>query len=285
MIVFLNGHFVPEAQATVSVFDRSFLYGDGLFETMRLTRGRPFRWTNHLERLRAGCDLLGIQLPGSNDDLMGWITELVIRNQMPESLLRLTVSRGVGARGYSPQTATAPTLVMSLHPLLKVKATGSNTAHHYAQWKLQTTSITLPANSKLARVKTANKLPQILARAEADIAGADEALLKSPDGFVIEGSAANLFWIKNGTVCTAPADSGILPGVTRAVALELCRDLDLPVREQLITSAALSKVQGVFLTLSSLGVVEATALNGVPLARSPLTPRLAAAYNALVAKD
>lgn len=285
MIVFLNGQFVPEAQATVSVFDRSFLYGDGLFETMRLTRGRPFRWANHLERLRAGCELLGIQLPGSEEDFAGWIAELVIRNQMPESLLRLTVSRGVGARGYSPRAATAPTLVMSLHPLPKINATADNSVCPYAQWKLQTTSITLPADSKLARVKTANKLPQILARAEADAAGADEALLKSTDGFVIEGSTANLFWIENDAVCTAPADSGILPGVTRAVVLELCRDLNLTVREQRITPVALSKVQGAFLTLSSLGVVEAIALNGVPLARSPLTPRLVAAYNAVVARD
>jgi len=169
MIVFLNGNFVPEDQAVVSVFDRSFLYGDGLFETMRICKGESFRWEQHLERFAQGAKFLKIRLPFSNDSLRRYVAELVARNQMPEALLRATLSRGIGLRGYSPKGADHPSLVMSLHPAPAMDAP--------ARWNLITSSCRLPANEPLAQFKTCNKLSQILARAEADAAGADEALL------------------------------------------------------------------------------------------------------------
>ncbi len=282
MMVFLNGRLVPQAQATVSIFDRSFLYGDGLFETLRVVRGRPFRGGEHWERLQRGCRFLKIRLPVSHTELAEGIDDLVQLNQMSEAILRVTVSRGVGVRGYSPEAAVSPTLVMTLHPL--PEAWTSARTGQPVQWKLQTSSQVLPSGAPLAHFKTANKLPQILARAEAAAAGADEALMRNSEGFVIEGSAANLFWIGRDTVYTAPTDSGILPGITRAVILALCRELGLTIREQLIPPAALTGAQGVFLTLSSLGVVEAVALDGRGLARSPLTQRLAQAYEELLTK-
>src|SRR5579872_5303950 len=100
MIVFLNGQFVPEEQAVVSVFDRGFLYGDGLFETMRVCRGLPFLWEEHLARLEHGMCLLNLSLPCSTEQLRQYAGELIRQNQMPDSLLRLTLSRGAGPRGY-----------------------------------------------------------------------------------------------------------------------------------------------------------------------------------------
>src|SRR6266403_5504984 len=116
MIVFLDGKFVPEEQAVVSVFDRSFLYGDGLFETMRVSGGQPFLWTEHLERLQRGAAFLKIQIPFSADVLRAHAEQLIRLNQLPDALLRLTLSRGVGPRGYSPRGADDPRLVMALHP-------------------------------------------------------------------------------------------------------------------------------------------------------------------------
>src|SRR5258707_280259 len=116
MIVFLNGQFVPEAEAVISVFDRSFLYGDGLFETMPVFNGKPFRWEQHLERLQRGSEFLQIQLPFAADVLLSFALELLSKNQMPDCLLRVTLSRGVGVRGYSPKGAEHPSLIMSLHP-------------------------------------------------------------------------------------------------------------------------------------------------------------------------
>jgi branched-chain amino acid aminotransferase len=279
MIVFLNGQFVPEAQATVSVFDRSFLYGDGLFETMRVTKGKPFRWWEHMERLRKGGDFLGIKIPFACKSLEKHAAELIAKNQMPEALLRLTVSRGVGLRGYSPKGADKPILVMTLNPFPVAPSADS------VSWKLHTASFRLPAGEKLAHFKTANKLAQIMARAEADAAGADEAVLCNTDGFVVEGASSNLFWVEGDTICTPPLASGILAGVTRAVTLELCAKLGLAHAERQITPEKLRCVQGVFVTLSSFGVVTAATLDGVALQQSPLVAQLSRAYNELLASS
>src|SRR5690242_10966358 len=111
MIVFLNGQFVPEERAVVSVFDRSFLYGDGLFETLRVLNARLFRWSQHVDRLQRGADYLRMWLPFSPGTLETAALELVKVNQMPDALLRLSLSRGVGKRGYSPAGADQPVLV------------------------------------------------------------------------------------------------------------------------------------------------------------------------------
>lgn len=265
MIVFLNGKFVPEEQATVSVFDRAFLYGDGLFETMRVINGKPFRWWDHMERLRKGGDFLGIKIPFGCKSLEKFAAELIAQNKMPDALMRLTVSRGVGPRGYSPKGAHKPTLVMSLHPAPESPNSDP------ARWKLVTASLRLPAGDALAQFKTANKLAQVLARAEADAAGADEALLLNTDGHVVEGASSNLFWIEGKTVCTPPLTDGLLAGVTRAVTMEICQSLSLPIAERTVTPEQLRRADGVYLTLSSIGVAEAIALDGVPLATSPIT--------------
>ena len=102
VLIFLNGQFVPEERAVVSVLDRGFLYGDGLFETMLIFKGKPFRWGEHLERLQRGAEFLKIKIPYSTEALRGFADELIAKNEVPDALLRLTLSRGVGARGYAP---------------------------------------------------------------------------------------------------------------------------------------------------------------------------------------
>ncbi len=298
MLVFLNGRFVTEEQAVVSVFDRGFLYGDGLFETLRVFGGKPFRWAQHWERFRRGAGFLGMKIPFPADALRGYAEQLISENQLPDSLLRLTLSRGVGARGYSPQGADRPTLAMTLHPLPGAPNSGS--AHSESGvagvdreagvpnaecppgWRLITSSFRLPAGESLAQFKTCNKLPQILARAEADAAGADEALLLNTDGFVVEATSSNLFWIASEAVCTPPLTSGILAGVTRAVVLEICRSLGLKCLEINAKPEELKQAQGVFLSLSSWGVVPAQSLDGRGLQPSPLIETIRLAYWQLV---
>lgn len=270
MLIFLNGQFVPEERAVVSVLDRSFLYGDGLFETMLVFKGKPFRWHEHFERLQSGADFLKIKIPYSPEALRSFADELIAKNQMPDALLRLTLSRGVGARGYAPIGADKPTLVMTLHPAPKVDAP--------PRWKLLTASYRLPANEPLAQFKTCNKLPQILARIETSAAGADEALLLNTDDYVVEGSSSNLFWIEGGTICTPPLASGVLAGVTRAVVLEICQSLNFKTRESQITPDQLIHTDAVFVSLSSFGVVEAMSLNGHMLKSNPLVERIQKNY-------
>lgn len=279
MIVFLNGEFVPAEQAVVSVFDRSFLYGDGLFETMRVFNGRLFRWDPHHERMKRGAAFLRIKLPFSADDLRGFAAELIRRNEAPDSLLRLTLSRGVGVRGYSPKSADQPTLVMTLHPFPKPEERSPST------WKLITASPRLPAGDPLAQFKTCNKLPQVLARIEADAAGADEALLRDTDGFVVEGASSNLFWMDGDVVCTAPLSAGILPGITREVVFEICRNIGRTIREVNVSAETLRQQNGIFLSLSSWGIVAAGSLDGVAVEKSPVVERIRWEYSNLLRRE
>src|SRR5262249_31955809 len=146
------------------------------------------------------------------------------------------------------------------------------------QWRLTTSSFRLPAREPLAQFKTCNKLAQILSRAEADDAGSDEALLANTDGFLVEGSSSNLFWAKDDMILSPPLNGGILPGVTRAVVLELCRNLGLSAGESNATRETLTKAEGVFFSLSSAGIAEAISLDGQPLSQSGLSRRLSTAY-------
>src|SRR5437867_12906634 len=116
MFVLLNGQLVAEEQAAVPVTDRSFRYGDGVFETIPVYNGKPFRWAQHLERLTRGADFLKIRLAFAPKELRVLASELIERNQMPDAVLRLTLSRGPGERGYSPKGAASPRVVRTLHP-------------------------------------------------------------------------------------------------------------------------------------------------------------------------
>jgi len=278
MIVFLNGKFVPEEQAVVSVFDRSFLYGDGLFETILVANGVPFRWLQHLDRLWRGAAFLGIRPPYELKELTRFALTLIRENRLRDGMLRLTLSRGVGVRGYSPRGADSPNLVMTLFPLSGIDP------NVLRNWRLRTSSFTLPANQPLAQFKNCNKLPQVLARAEVE-QNADEALLSNTDGFVVEGASSNFFWIEQNAICTPPLASGILSGVTRLVVLELCQEMSLPAAERNITANGLLDSDGVFLSLSSFGIIQATSLDGQPLKQSPLTHQLHAAYSELLRSE
>ena len=279
MMAFLNGKLVPEEKALVSIFDRSFLYGDGLFETILIANGFPFRWTQHLERLERGAAFLGISVPLAPDDLLKAARELIRHNGVSDALLRLTLSRGVGLRGYSPRGADSPTLSMTLHPTAKPDPAVS------PQWHLRTASFRLPAHEPLAQFKTCNKLPQILARGYAEQTGADEALLLNTEGYAVEGASSNLFWVQREVLCTAPLSSGILAGVTRAMVMELAHGLKMPIQEREITPGNLARTDGVFLSLTSMGIVEAVSLDGQPLRQSPLTQLVRDRYWQMVARE
>ena len=260
--VFLNGRLVPEEQAVVSVFDRGFLYGDGIFETMRILNGKPFRWKQHWERFENGAAFLKIASPFSSEALRDFANRLVLENQMPDSLLRLTLSRGIGIRGYSPRAAERPEQTVG--------------------WRLIIAPVTLPEQEPLAQFKTCNKLPQIIARARADALGADEALLLNTDDCLVESSSGNLFWLEQEVVCTPPLASGVLPGVTRGVIFEICSGMGMAVREAKVRAPDFYQKSGVFLSLSSVGIAEGLSLDGKPLARSPIVEKLNKRYWDLV---
>lgn len=272
MTVYLNGQFVAESDAKVSVFDRGFLYGDGLFETVAVHNGKPFRWKQHIERLRKGAAFVGIALPLNENGFNDVARELLHRNRVVEGILRIAVSRGVGARGYSPKGADSPTLVLSTHPAPAKPASG------LLQWNVVTSPYHVAACDPLLLIKSASKLLNVVARAEAEARGADEALLVNTDGHVAEAASSNLFWIEQGTVCTPPLDAGALEGVSRGLVLEICRGLKIPVELRRSSASDLAKADGVFLSNSGLGLVEVVSIDGKPVNRSPLVARLAESY-------
>ena len=277
MIVYLDGQFLPEAETLIPVSDRAFLLGDGLFETVLVQGGRPFLWEQHWSRLLRCAEFLHLKIPPDESRLRDGIRELIARNQMPSAILRITVSRGGGGRGYSLRGADQPRIVMTLRP--PALAPGATAP----PWRLITSSLRVAAGEALAVYKTLNKLPSILARAEAEAAGADEGLLLNTDGDVAEAAAANIFWLTGDRVCTPALASGALDGVTRRAVLDLCRELQIPAGEARSTPEQLHACDGVFLTLTTLGIVEAVALDGRPLRRSPLVRVLQDAYQRLLA--
>jgi branched-chain amino acid aminotransferase len=277
MLVFLNGHFLPEAQAVVPVNDRGFLLGDGLFETMRVVNARPFRMAQHLERMTRGADFLKIKPPFTPNELEKFAAQLVEQNKMPDSILRVTLTRGPGERGYSPKNAGTPTLVMTLH------ATPS--LENPVEWNLVTSSFHILATDPLSSFKTTSKILHIMARAEAAEKGADEALLINTNGEVAETASGNLFWVYQDKICTVPTGRGVLPGITRAVVLEICQSLGLQVNKRVIKPEALRNSAGIFVTQSALGITPVSVFDGEPVAPSPLVDQIAQAYNEMLAKE
>ena len=277
MLVFLNGQFLPEAQAVVPVSDRGFFLGDGLFETMRVVHGKAFRLAQHLERLARGADFLKIKCPFTPKELENFAGQLIEQNQMPEAILRLTLTRGPGGRGYTPLAGGNPTLVMTLHAVPEAGAP--------LQWNLITSSFRMQAGDPLSAFKTTSKILHVMARAEAVERGADEALLLNTNGEAAETAGGNLFWVHDDVICTVPAECGALPGITRAVVLEICESLGLQTGMRAITPAALKKSAGIFVTQSALGIVPVVAFDGAPVASSPLTGQIARAYRKLLVRS
>lgn len=275
MIVFLNGKFVSEERAVISVFDRGFLYGDGLFEGVLVTQGRLFRWEAHRERLHRGMKFLKITIPFTYEQLRREAMRLIQRNKMPECLLRLSISRGITERGYSPRNARHPAVVMTLHRVPAVT--------ELPRWRVITASFRLPANDPLTSFKTANKINQVLARAEADAAGAQEAILLNSKGHLAEGTTSNIFWIKKNRIFTPPLPDGALPGVTRATIMELCAKMKIPCTEKHARPQELKSAGGAFLTMTSMGVVQIATLDGTRLNESPLVKKLYCCYRELLA--
>jgi aminodeoxychorismate lyase len=279
MIVFLNGKFVPEEQAVVSIFDRGFLYGDGLFEAIRIRSGKPFRWAQHWDRLQNGADLLKLRIPFASDELLKRAHELSAKNQMPEAILRLCVSRGVGERGYSPKGADKPFLTMALYPVAIIDLNTPPVR------KVFVAKITVPANHPITATKSANKLIHVLARAEADAFGADEALLVNSNGDLAEGTSCNVFWLQGGTVYTPPIESGALPGITRNLVLEICAKASIPTNEVASKPDVLSKADGVFLSHTTMGVIEVEQVDGKPVKRSPVVQKIQQGYRETLAHE
>lgn len=226
---YVNGRFVPEEQATVSIFDRGFLYGDGVFETMRVYERKVFRPLSHMKRLAAGLRYLGIMPPLTPEELRAVSEVLIDRNHVESGVARVYVTSGAGNLGPSTRADIGSTLVVAAQP------------RKFGDIELRVIIAKSRLDTGLSPYKTANRLPYILARHEAEKVRADEAILLSHNGHVVEFSASNLFVVRGGELFTPPLSDGPLPGITRSDILMLAEELHLKVREESLNEAALSK--------------------------------------------
>lgn len=254
--VWIDGRVVPTAEAVVSVSDRSFLYGDGLFESLPWDSGRLFRWREHWDRLTCGARFLGIRLVWDEAQVRTGIRAITGSLESGQATVRLHLSRGVGPRGYSPRGANAPRLIVTVHPAAAMPLGG------WPALALKTCrTFAVATGDPLAAHKSANKLLNVLARAEAEAEGFDEALLVNTDGVVTESSSGNVFWWEEGSLHTPPLSAGVLPGVTRGAVLDSARELGWTVTETAALPSRLGTSQGIFLTFSTRGLVPVRALD------------------------
>jgi branched-subunit amino acid aminotransferase/4-amino-4-deoxychorismate lyase len=307
VLVWLGGRVLDAAAAGVPVEDRGFLLGDGLFETMRARGGAVFRLGEHLARLRSGASRIGLAAPGGVERAVADVVEAAGRaahgpatvappgedrpaagraaagRAVPDLAVRLTLTRGPGGPGLDPVRDAGPTLVVSARPLRTAAG------RRGAGLSLRTSTHRLSSRSIAAGLKALGYLPNLLARAQARAAGADDALLLDDRGLVSEASAANLFWLTpGGTLRTPAASCPILPGITRAAVLEIASPRSLAVEEGEWRPEELAAAAEAFATSSLRGVVPVTALDGLPIGAGgpgPRTLELAAAYEELVRRE
>lgn len=258
--IWMNGLLLPASEARVSIWDRSWMYGDGLFETFRIHNGRPFRWQDHWKRFEKGARQLRMVLPFDESELKIALHGVLQANQLEAGMGRIHLSRGVGVRGYSPRGADSPIVVVAALPFPHPPA------HRAHGLTLHLSSVRLVTEDPVGAYKTASKLSIILAQLEAEESGASAALLTDGLGDVGETSRGNLFWVEpSGRIATSPLSTGILDGVTRKVVLEICDELDLEHVEARITPSQLLSQSGAFVTGSSFGLEAVAEINQSPM--------------------
>jgi len=269
-LVYIDGEFVPESEAKISVFDHGFLYGDGVFEGIRAYRGVVFKLKEHIDRLYDSARFLRIEIPMSKEELMEKILETVRRNGLSDCYIRVVVTRGVGDLGLDPRKCGKPSTIIIARPMAPLlgKRAASLIISSVRRDGVDATS---------HQAKSLNYLNNILAKLEAINAGADDAVMLDSRGFISEATGENIFIVKNERIMTPPPTSGILLGITRGCIIELARNLGYEVVEKELTPFDLITADEVFLTGTAAEIVPVESVNGEKIGGrvpGPITERL-----------
>ncbi len=275
-VAFINGTFVPMAEAKVSIEDRGFQFGDGVYEVIRTYKGRPFELEAHLSRLDRSATALDLKQPYSHDDWTRHILEGIRRAAYPESKIYVQITRGVAPRDHAYSDDATPTVVMTVrefHPLdrsVQVAGVEAITTEDIRWGRCD--------------IKSVNLLANVLARQQVKEAQVFEAILVN-EGLVTEGAVSNVMVVQGGTVVTAPQGPRILSGVTRTVVLDLARSEGLPVQERFVSQADLYEADEVFLTGTTVEVLAVIRVDGKTIGDGcpgPIAQRLAARFTSRV---
>jgi D-alanine transaminase len=263
-IAFVNGCFTDLSEARVSIEDRGFQFGDGIYELLRAYAGVPFRINEHLARLERSAGALGIGLPFGHDRWTALIAEALRRSGYADAKIYLQVTRGVAARDHAYRTTLTPTVVITVRAMvppadaLYVKGVDVMTVPDIRWGRCDIKSICL--------------LPNVLAKTKALEAGAFEAVFVR-DGLVLEGATSNLMTIQAGCLVTPAEGPSLLSGVTRQLTLRLAREAGIAVKEQPLTEAVLYASDEVFLTGTTIEILPVARVNGRPIGAAVAGPR------------
>jgi len=271
--IYIDGKFLPEEEAKISVFDHGFLYGDGVFEGIRAYRGRVFKLEEHLSRLWDSARAINLTIPLSKDTLREKILETLRRNKLKDAYLRLVVSRGKGDLGLGPRNCPRSTLVIIPHEI----SLYPEDLYEKGLEVIVASTRRISPSALNARIKSLNYLNNILAKIEANLQGMGEAIMLSQDGYVAEGAADNIFVVKDGELLTPPTWIGILKGITRDVVIELAEKEGLPVKEETFTPFSLYSCHECFLTGTAAEIIPVTKVDGKIIGEGkagPITKKL-----------
>lgn len=264
-VCWLGGELMPLAQAKVSVMDHGLLYGDGVFEGIRFYAGKPFLLEEHLRRLEASAQAIALRLPWTRDQMESAIYKVIAAYGHPEGYIRLVVTRGAGALGIDPVSCRQPELIIIADSLSMV----SEQSRTQGISTIIASVRRLPPDTLDSRIKSLNYLNQILARIEANQAGVEEALLLNRQGMVAEGTADNVFVVRDGELYTPPVTDGALEGITRATIILLAREEGLAVHEASMAQYDLYTADECFLTGTGAELIPVREIDGRNVKKCP----------------
>lgn len=258
MKIYVNGKYVSKEQATVSVFDHGFLYGDGIFEGIRSYGGNVFRLKEHVERLYDSAKSIMLQIPMSPEQMEEAICETIRQNQLQDSYIRVVISRGVGDLGICPTKCETPNVII-------IAASVNLFPPELYEKGLRTATVSVRRNRPDAlnpKIKSLNYLNNIMVKIEANLAGVSEAIILNDQGYVTEGSADNIFVVKKGQLFTPPSYLGALEGITRQAIIDIANKLGIVVREEPFTLHDVYIADEVFLTGTAAEVIPVIDVDG-----------------------
>jgi branched-chain amino acid aminotransferase len=256
--VYIDGKFLPESEAKVSVFDHGLLYGDGVFEGIRFYNGRVFRLEEHHDRLWDSARSICLEIPMSKEEMTEALLETIRQNDMRDGYIRQIVTRGVGNLGLNPVQCKRPSVIIIAAPIALYPEEA------YRSGLTIVTCATRRAGAAVLNpaVKSLNYLNNVMARIEANLAGADEALMLNDAGNIAECTADNVFIIKKGRIFTPPISAGALRGITRAVVFEIAAELGIEITETDITRHDVFVADECFLTGTAAEVIPVIKADG-----------------------
>jgi branched-chain amino acid aminotransferase len=284
MKVWLNGNLVDEQHAVVSVFDHGLLYGDGVFEGIRVYGGRIFQCKAHLDRLFASADAIRLPMPYDAGQLEEAMRQAVEANAITDGYIRLVVTRGPGTLGLDPRRCHPPSVIIiadtvALYPREYYE---HGMPVIIARTRRRADSVLPP------RIKSLNYLNNIVAQIETQEAGVPEALMLNADGEVAEATGDNIFIVHNGQLLTPPPEAGILLGITRSVVMLLAERMGIAVRQKRLMPADVHAAQECFLTGTAAEIVAVTSVDRLSIGDGevgPITRKLLAAFRDFTATD